>query len=75
MTKTPLNRDDDLTEREQLAGMVRYADHCVGRLVRALDELGLRENTLLFITTDNGTPAVFGGKVGGRGLKVWGPGL
>ena len=65
-TKTPLNRDDDLTEREQLAGMVRYADHCVGRLVRALDDLGLRENTVVMITTDNGTPAVFGGRVGGR---------
>jgi len=66
VTTTPLNRNQDLTGREQLAGMVRYADHCVGRLVAALDTLGLRNNTIVFVTTDNGTPAVFGGKVGGR---------
>jgi hypothetical protein len=66
VTKTPLNKDEELDEREQLAGMVRYADHCVGRLADALDELGIRDNTILFITTDNGTPAVYGGKVGGR---------
>jgi len=65
VTKTPLNRDRELSEREQLAGMVRYADHCVGRLVRALDELGLRERTVVLVTTDNGTPADFGGKVQG----------
>ena len=66
VTKTPLNKNEELTEREQLAGMVRYADHCIGRLVAALDELGLRDNTIVLITTDNGTPALFGGKVGGR---------
>ena len=66
VTKTPLNRDRELSEREQLAGMVRYADHCVGCLVRALEELGLRERTVVLVTTDNGTPAVFGGKVKGR---------
>lgn len=66
VTETPLNRNQALSEREQLAGMVRYADHCVGRLVQALDELGLREKTVILVTTDNGTPAVFGGKVGGR---------
>jgi arylsulfatase A-like enzyme len=65
-TSTPLNKDKKLTEREQLAGMVRYADHCVGRLVAALEAMQLRENTIVFITTDNGTPAVFGGRVGGR---------
>jgi len=66
VTKTPLNRDEELSDREQLADMVRYADRCVGRLVRALDELGLRDNTIVIVTTDNGTPAVYGGKVEGR---------
>ncbi len=70
VTKTPLNRGRDLTEREQLAGMVRYADVCVGRLVTALDELRLRDNTVIFITTDNGTPAQYGGKVGGRTFQA-----
>lgn len=70
VTTTPLNRNQDLSEREQLAGMVRYADHCVGRLVSALDELGLRNNTIVIITTDNGTPAIYGGKVGPRVFRA-----
>jgi len=61
-----MNKGQELTEREQLAGMVRYADHCVGRLVAALDALKLRDNTIVLITTDNGTPAIYGGKVAGR---------
>lgn len=69
-TTTPLNETEDLTEREKLAGMVRYADHCVGRLVAALDELGLSESTIVLITTDNGTPAVFGGRVRGRVFRA-----
>lgn len=39
--------------------MTRYADHCVKRIIDALDELGLREQTVVIYTTDNGT---------GRGL-------
>ena len=36
--------------------MVAYMDKIVGRIVRKLDELGLRENTLVLFTGDNGTP-------------------
>jgi arylsulfatase A len=32
-----------------------YMDKLVGRIVSALDRLGLRENTILFFTADNGT--------------------
>ncbi len=52
---TPHNKGENLTSREQFAGMVRYADHLIGRLIAALDELGLRKNTIVFITADNGT--------------------
>jgi hypothetical protein len=34
--------------------MVAYADMLVGRLVSALDELGLRENTIVIFAGDNG---------------------
>jgi uncharacterized sulfatase len=34
--------------------MVETLDHYVGRLLIALDELGLRENTLVVFTSDNG---------------------
>ena len=74
VTSTPHNKDQDLSPREQFAGMVRYADHLIGRLVTALDELGLRDNTILFITADNGTDngtdqnafQSLGGRVNGR---------
>ncbi len=44
--------------KELYAGMVAYADYLVGRIARALDELGLRENTIIFFTGDNGSPGV-----------------
>jgi arylsulfatase A len=35
--------------------MVSYMDKMVGKIVAKLDELGLRENTLILFTSDNGT--------------------
>lgn len=35
--------------------MMSYMDKCVGRIVDALDEHGLREDTVLIFTSDNGT--------------------
>ncbi len=52
---TPHNRDQDLSPRQQFAGMLHYADYLIGRLIQALDDLGLRDNTIVFITADNGT--------------------
>jgi len=40
---------------EKHMAMVRYTDHIVSRLVKELERLGIRENTYLFFTTDNGT--------------------
>ena len=37
--------------------MVAYMDKNVGRIVRKLEELGLREKTLLLFLGDNGTPS------------------
>ena len=34
---------------------VEYMDKLVGRIVRALDDLGIRDNTILVFTGDNGT--------------------
>jgi len=39
--------------------LIAYMDKNVGRLVAALDTLGLRKNTLILYTTDNGTPGQF----------------
>ncbi len=40
---------------QRFAGMVRYMDRLVGSVVDRLDALGLRENTLILFTADNGT--------------------
>ena len=58
------------------AGMVTYADKLVGRIVARLDELKIRENTLLIFLGDNGTYAgvmsQFRGKPyeGGKGRQT-----
>ena len=53
----------------QHKAMVEYVDHLVGRLVESLDELGLRENTYIFFTTDNGTSGKLVGTLQGRKIK------
>ncbi len=59
--------------------MVAYTDKLIGKLVARLEELHLRENTVLLILGDNGTgrgtPSRFKGRdvVGGKGLPTtWG---
>ena len=41
-------------------GNVEYMDKLVGRIIRALGEMGLRDNSIVFFTADNGT--IGGGK-------------
>lgn len=58
------------TNLDKHKAMVRYADKLVGRIVDALEELKLRDNTLVIFTTDNGST---GGIVGTRhGVQVKG---
>jgi arylsulfatase A len=38
-----------------LKSNVEYTDHLVGRIIRGLDGLGLRDNTVFLFTCDNGT--------------------
>ncbi|MFY0625808.1 MAG: sulfatase-like hydrolase/transferase [Reichenbachiella sp.] len=35
--------------------MVEYADYSIGKIINQLEELGLRENTLVMVYSDNGT--------------------
>ncbi|MEN8228772.1 MAG: sulfatase-like hydrolase/transferase [Bacteroidota bacterium] len=55
-------------------GMVSHMDKIVGKLTAKLDELGLRENTIIVFTGDNGTDkpvvSVMNGRkvAGGKGL-------
>jgi arylsulfatase A-like enzyme len=67
---TPDNRDrPPATDKEAYVAMVRYADRQVGEIVRALEELGLRDNTLVFVAVDNGSDAALVGRRNGRLVK------
>ncbi len=77
LTHTPLvatpNHREAETAIEKHKAMVRYMDHSVGRLIKGLERLGLREQTVVVWTTDNGTSGSIEGHLKGepvRGGKV-----
>ncbi len=45
--------------RQYFPDMLAYMDKLIGQVVDRLDELGLRDNTLIVLQGDNGTKAVF----------------
>ncbi len=55
-TKTPLNRETSAKGAGLYPGMVDYVDHEVGLLVKALTDLKILDRTIVFFTSDNGSP-------------------
>jgi arylsulfatase A len=51
--KDAANRNEPDTRH--FKDMVEYMDHCVDRIVKKIDALGLAENTLVIFYSDNGT--------------------
>ena len=66
---TPLDRSTDRSEQEMFAGMLRYADRLIGDLVAELTRLGLRDNTIVFVASDNGTEKRFIARRQGRKVQ------
>ena len=46
--------DDSTSTRADYVAMLEHADQGVGRILRALDDLRLRQNTIVVFTNDNG---------------------
>ena len=67
LTSTPL--EPNAPKSEQHKSMVRYADHILNVLVKALDQIGIRENTIIIWTTDNGTSGSIIGDLNGKSVK------
>ncbi len=57
------------TPIEKHKAMVRYTDRLVGRLIKALDELHIRERTIVILTTDNGSDGGITGTRKGRKIR------
>ncbi len=66
--------DPDREPREVFREMVTYMDKVIGRIVDTLDETGLRENTLIIVTGDNGTNRKITSPFPGRGDIAGGKG-
>ena len=49
--------------------MVRYTDIILKKLVSALEKLKIRDNTIIFWTTDNGTAGSITGQINGEKIK------
>lgn len=71
LTHTPLVATPDEPHAESRIekhrAMVRYADRLIGRIVAEIDRLGLRDQTYILVTTDNGsTNGIVGSRNGRR---------
>jgi len=70
------NKPKHKNDTKYFADMVAYMDKIVGRIIGKLDEFGLRKNTLVLFTGDNGTAQGIRSKMtdrvirGGKGLTT-----
>ena len=70
LTTTPNDPKINLKDKPAAhRAMVRYTDYCLKRLLDALEELGIRDNTIVIWTTDNGTAGSVKAKLEGRDVK------
>ena len=64
-SKNPNSKDTTKNYQD----MVAYVDKMVGKIVSKLEELGLRENTLVLFTCDNGTSGSIKSELNGKMVK------
>jgi len=67
LTTTPL--EPNAPKNEQHKAMVRYTDEILRKIVKALDDLEIRDNTIIFWTTDNGTSSNIIGHMDGKAVR------
>ena len=71
---TPDSKSSNAPAISHFRDMTAYADKLVGQVIETLDELGLRESTVVIYTTDNGTGRSLTYPYRGedrRGEKAW----
>lgn len=68
LTTTPLKAEIQ-SQIEKHKAMVEYADFILARMLRELESMGERENTIIVWTTDNGTARNIVGDLNGRTVR------
>lgn len=67
---TPDSKDKNCTDNQKnFEDMVSYMDKMIGKVISHLDKEGLRENTLILITGDNGTHKKITSTLNGRTIR------
>jgi arylsulfatase A-like enzyme len=67
---TPDPDNQGKKKKEGLKSNVEYMDHLIGRIISALEEIGLRDKTVVIFTGDNGTQHAGKGLPAEIGVKV-----
>lgn len=68
LVHTPLEPDAK-SGLDKHKAMVRYCDFIVGKLIKAMEEMKIIENSIVIVTTDNGTSGGITGKMSGRSVR------
>ncbi|MEM7144677.1 MAG: sulfatase-like hydrolase/transferase [Verrucomicrobiota bacterium] len=55
--------------QQNFNAMVEYADKLIGRVAKSIEDLGLEKNTLLLVTSDNGTISKVTSQYQGRSIQ------
>jgi len=66
---TPDSDSKKQSKQEHFEDMVTYIDTAVGRIVDTVDRLGIRENTLIIFTSDNGAHKNVVSELNGRTIR------
>lgn len=67
-TPTP-HQPDVQGKQDTYRAMVRYTDYLLGRILKTVNELGIREDTIIIWTTDNGSPGNVHAYLKGRKVR------
>jgi arylsulfatase A-like enzyme len=69
LTTTPDFLDKNADKLDLHRAMVRYCDEMLAKLIKGLEDNGIRDNTIIVWTTDNGTSGGITGRLNGRDVK------
>jgi arylsulfatase A len=68
IVRTPDTKEGETDPKQLYRDNIAYLDKLVGRVVDELDKQGIRDNTVLIFTGDNGSLNTYAGSVQGRRL-------